>query len=190
MNWKTNCSSCNAMGFPGAPDQPSFKLEKQKETKHRQKACSKTRGNILKKCCSQGKGLTVTSACDLGETCHLGLFLLHAVTAQEMALPQQAHACTKFHHCFQHNQRQLNLSACVAPRRVIDSRVRKHLPTAASRLVPTHILSPSARQALLSDFCGRLYFSIDKHPLTCFRMALQWFWSEVLCSCITRNLQS
>ena len=31
---------------------------------------------------SQGKGLTVTSACDLGEACYLALFLLHAVMAK------------------------------------------------------------------------------------------------------------
>ena len=30
-------------------------------------ASSKTRGKIKVTCCSQGKGLTVTSACDLGE---------------------------------------------------------------------------------------------------------------------------
>ena len=31
---------------------------------------------------SQGQSLTVTSACDLGKACHLGLYLLHAVTAK------------------------------------------------------------------------------------------------------------
>ena len=46
-------------------------------------------------CCSEGKGLTVASACDLGEMCHLGLYLLHAVIARGMALLQQAHAHTK-----------------------------------------------------------------------------------------------
>ena len=61
----------------------------------------KTRGKIKVTCCSQRKGLTVTSACDLGEMCHLGLHLLHGVMAQWMALHQQAHACTKFHRCFQ-----------------------------------------------------------------------------------------
>ena len=30
----------------------------------------------------QGRGLTVTSACDLGVMCHLGLFPLHAITAK------------------------------------------------------------------------------------------------------------
>ena len=80
-------------------------------------------------CCSQGKGLTATSACDLGDTCHLGLFLLHEVKAQGMALHQQAHACTKFHHCFQHSQRQLNLSAYFTPRQAIKSGGGKHLPT-------------------------------------------------------------
>ena len=49
-------------------------------------AFSKTRGKIKVTCNSQGKGLTVTSACDLGETCHLGLYLLHAVIAQGVAL--------------------------------------------------------------------------------------------------------
>ena len=49
---------------------------------NRQMASSKTRGKIKVTCCSLGKGLTVTSACDLGEKCHLGLFLLHAVIAQ------------------------------------------------------------------------------------------------------------
>ena len=44
--------------------------------------------------------MTVTSAYDLGEACHLGLCLLHAVIDQRVALPQQAHACTKFRHCF------------------------------------------------------------------------------------------
>ena len=68
----------------------------------------------------------VTSACDLGETCHLGLYLLHAVIAQGIALPQQAHACTKFHHCFRHSQRQLNFSAFFTPRRAIKSGVAKH----------------------------------------------------------------
>ena len=52
---------------------------------------------------------------------HLGLFLLHAVIARGVALPQQAHACTKFHHCFQHNQRQLNFRAYFTPRRAIKS---------------------------------------------------------------------
>ena len=60
----------------------SDNLEKQKETMNRQMASSKTRGKIKVTCCSQGNGLTVTSACDLGETCHLGLFLQHAVIAQ------------------------------------------------------------------------------------------------------------
>ena len=63
---------------------------KTKGKRHRQKACSKTRGRIKVICCSQGKGLTVTSACDLGEMCHLGLYLLHAVTAQGMALPERS----------------------------------------------------------------------------------------------------
>ena len=57
-------------------------LGKTKETRNSQVACSKTRGKIKVTCRSQGKGLTVTSACDLGETCHLGLYLLHAVIAQ------------------------------------------------------------------------------------------------------------
>ena len=48
----------------------------------------------------QGKSLTVTSFCDFGKACHLGLYLRHAVIAQGVALPLQAHACTKFHHCF------------------------------------------------------------------------------------------
>ena len=48
----------------------------------------------------QGKSLTVTSPCDLGKASHLGLYLRHAVIAQGVALLQQAHACTKFHHCF------------------------------------------------------------------------------------------
>ena len=91
-------------------------------------ACSKTGGKICVTCCSQGKGLTVTSACDLGETCHLRLFLLHAVIAQRVAFLQQAHACTKFHHCFQHSQRQLNFSAYFTPRRAINSGVGKHFP--------------------------------------------------------------
>ena len=56
------------------------------------------------------------SACDLGEMCHLGLCLLHAIMAQGVALTQQAHACTKSHHSFQHNQRQLNSSAYSTPR--------------------------------------------------------------------------
>ena len=30
----------------------------------------------------QGRGLTVISACDLGEACHLGLFPMHAITAK------------------------------------------------------------------------------------------------------------
>ena len=62
-------------------------------------SCLKTHGKIKATRCSQGKGLTVTSACDLGEACHLGLYLLHAVMAQGVALLQQAHACTKFRHC-------------------------------------------------------------------------------------------
>ena len=68
------------------------------------------------KCCSHGKGLTLTSACDLVDTCHLCLYLPHAVIAQGVALLQQAHACTKFHHCFQHIQRQLNFSTYLTPR--------------------------------------------------------------------------
>ena len=65
-------------------------LGKQSETKHSQKACSKTCGKIKVTCCSQGEGLTVTSACDLGEACHLGLYLLHAVRAQGAAFLQQS----------------------------------------------------------------------------------------------------
>ena len=34
-----------------------------------------------------------------------------AVSAQGVALLQQAHVCTKFHQCFQHSRRQLNSSA-------------------------------------------------------------------------------
>ena len=93
---------------------------------NRQKACSKTRAKIKVTCCSQGKGLTVTYACDLGKMCHLGLYLLHAVIAPGMALLQQAHACTKFHHCFQHSRRQLNFSAYFTRRRAIQSGVGKH----------------------------------------------------------------
>ena len=74
-------------------------------TRKKQMECLKTHGKMKVTFRSKGKGLTVTSACDLGEACHLGLYLLHAVIAQRVALPQQAHACTKFHHCFQHSQR-------------------------------------------------------------------------------------
>ena len=89
------------------------------------KACSKTRGKIKVTCCSRRTGHTVTSSSDLGETFHPGLYLLHAVIAHGMALLQQAHACTKFHHCFQHSQRQLNFSANFTPRRAINSGVSK-----------------------------------------------------------------
>ena len=44
----------------------------------------------------QGKGLTVTSACDLGVVCHVGLFLVHAVTAKGWHSHEQDHACTRF----------------------------------------------------------------------------------------------
>ena len=67
------------------------------------------------------KSLTVTSACDLGEVCHLG----HA-SYRSGGTPQQAHACTKFHHCVQHRQRQLNSSAFFTPRWAIQSGVGKH----------------------------------------------------------------
>ena len=51
-------------------------------------------GRVLVGC--QGKRLTDTSACDLGVVCHVGLFMVHAVIAKGLALPQQAHACTRF----------------------------------------------------------------------------------------------
>ena len=100
---------------------PSFNLANK-----RKQGIDKTLGKIKVTCCSQGKGLTVTHACDRGKMCHLGLFLLHAIKAHGMALPQQAHACTKFHHCFQHSRRQLNFSACFTRRRAIKSGVGKH----------------------------------------------------------------
>ena len=43
--------------------------------------------------------VSVTSACDLGEACHLGLFLVHAIIANWWH-SQEVHACTKFHRCF------------------------------------------------------------------------------------------
>ena len=38
---------------------------------------------------SQGKGPTATSACDLGEVCHLGLCLLHAIIAKGWHSPNR-----------------------------------------------------------------------------------------------------
>ena len=122
------------------------------------------------KCCSQGKSLTLTSACDLGETCHLCLFLLHAVIAQGVALLQQAHACTKFHHCFQHTQRQLNFSTYLTPRGAIKSGVRTPSPSLLSHGCKpfgaySHLVTISK---ILSDFCGRFFFSIaDKFHSQC-----------------------
>ena len=53
----------------------------------------------------QGRGLTVTSACDLGVMCHLGLFPLHAITAKGWHSPtgsrkQQVQIIEKFQHNF------------------------------------------------------------------------------------------
>ena len=59
-------------------------------TKNGQMSVQKTHGKIKATCRSQAKGLTVTSACNLGEACHLALCLLHAVIAQKVALSQQA----------------------------------------------------------------------------------------------------
>ena len=120
-NWKTNCCSHHATGFPGALDHRSTWKHKRKQGIDKWHV-QKHAGRLKVTCCSQGKGLTVTSACDLRETCHLGLYLLHAVITQGMALPQQAHAYTKFHHCFQHSQRQSNFSAYFTPRRAIKIR--------------------------------------------------------------------
>ena len=59
-----------------------------KETGNRQRRFHKHAGHLLqlieniKLDGCQGKGLTVTSACDLGVMCLLGLFLLHAITAK------------------------------------------------------------------------------------------------------------
>ena len=45
----------------------------------------------------QGKSLTVTSACDLGVMCHVGLFLVHAVTAKVWPSPNRlTHAPDSF----------------------------------------------------------------------------------------------
>ena len=44
----------------------------------------------------QRKRLTVTSACDLGVVCHIGLFQVTCRHGQGVALSQQAHACTRF----------------------------------------------------------------------------------------------
>ena len=195
MTWKTKYCSHNATGFTGAPGRPSHNatgfprapdrlpqnLEKQMETKHRKKACSTTRGKIKVTCCSQGKVLTITSACDLGETCQLGLFLLNAVIAQGMALPRQAHACTKFHHCFQHNPRQLNSSAFVTPHQAIKSGVgTKHTTFGCKPFGSYSHLVTISKIGLLVRLLSL------RHPMTCFRVALQWFWSEVLCLCSTR----
>ena len=91
---------CN--GFPRSSRPTIVQLGKNKRKRDMDKwHVQKTRGKFEVTCCRKRKGITVTSACDLGETCHLGLNLLHAVIAQGMALLQQAHACTKFHHCFQ-----------------------------------------------------------------------------------------
>ena len=89
-------------------------------------ACPKTRGKIKVTCRSQGKGLTVTSACDLGEACYLGLYLLHAVIAQGVALPQQADTCTKFHH-FLTAQSTIVKLKYFTHRQAIKSRVGKQL---------------------------------------------------------------
>ena len=166
-------------------------MENKKETRHRRKACSKTRRKIKVTCCSpqKKKGRTVTSACDLGEMCHLGLFLLHAVIAQRVALLQQAHTCTKIHHCLQQSQQQLTLSAYFTLRRAMKSGVGKHPP----RLQAVWFLLTSCHHQRNGPSCPTFlvdYTSpIDRHPITYFRMALQRFWSEVLCLCNTRILQ-
>ena len=43
-------------------------------------------------CRSQRKGLTIMSGCDLGEMCHLGLYLLHAVIVQVVVPNKLTHA--------------------------------------------------------------------------------------------------
>ena len=124
-------TQCN--GFPRALDRPSFNLEKQKETMHR-KARSKTRGKIKVTCCSQGKGLTVTSACDLGETCHLGLSCCMRSQATGWHAPGSIIA-------FRTVNDSKKLSRILRPAgRLNQEYENTPLPPAASRLVPTHIL--------------------------------------------------
>ena len=60
----------------------------------------KKHGKMKVTCEAKEKSLTVTSACDLDEACHSGLYLLLVHIAQGVALPQQAHAGTQFRHCF------------------------------------------------------------------------------------------
>ena len=70
--------------------------------------------------CQRG-GLTVTSACDLGVVCHVGLFLVHAVTRPRSGpLSTGSRACTRFLHFLsaaQHGRRQLRSRPCFTLRR-------------------------------------------------------------------------
>ena len=101
MRWLPQVSLCWSFGLAtGFPVLIVVLCKKTKKgTRKRQTAYSQTGGKMKMTRWSQGKGLTVTSACDLGQVCHLGPNLLHAVLAQGAALFQQAHTCTNFHHC-------------------------------------------------------------------------------------------
>ena len=127
-------------------------------------ACSQTRWkftaitrrkHFLKDGC-QAEGLTVTSACDLGVSCRLGLF---AMTAKGWHSSQQAHVCSRlimsitslYTDQLSHDPprvlragRRVSKWTRCSSNWTIYSGVRKHHPTAASRSVATHILSPSA----------------------------------------------
>ena len=81
---------------------------------------------------SQGKGLTVTCAWDLGEACHLGLCLLHAIIAKGWhssppnTLTHAPSSNIAFRRLARSTTVELNSSAFSTLRRAIRSGVRKH----------------------------------------------------------------
>ena len=69
------------------------------------------------------------------------------LSAPGVALLQQAHACTKFHHCVQHSQRQWNSRAYFTPRRAIQSGVGKQSLTPGWLWVDTSRTSGQCQRA-------------------------------------------
>ena len=177
--------------------------------RHRSREGPSHCGGVLVGC--QGEGLSVTSACDIGAVCHVGLFLLHAVMAKgwpSSSLPTLSNRLTHAPGSFVpfrrlHGRRQLRSGACFTPRRAwvvkmftiqLIGRFVGELEdtssrTAASRSVSTHILSTSARWVFsLSDLSAvgcssgkHMGSYIIKYSITRLRMAQQWFWPKVLC---------
>ena len=101
--------------FPGTH---SVQLGKTKGTRSKRRV-KKTRGKIDAKWHVKAKEkVSVTSACDLGEACHLGLFLVHAVIAKgwHSSRGSRMHQVPSLLSVVQHGRPEVNSGACFAPR--------------------------------------------------------------------------